>query len=69
MNNVSLSDLMGEDFSVYMRKNAKFGYDLEIENEEGEMVVETNGVHEYAIDSFADFCRQFLSNYDRINKG
>lgn len=67
MNNINLYDLMAEDFTVYMRKNSKFGYDLEIENEENEMVVEEEGINPCAIDSFADFCRQFLASYDRIN--
>lgn len=67
MNDITLYDLMAEDLNVYMRKNSEFGYDLEIEDENSEMIVNAKMIHEGAIESFAVFCKQFLNNFNRVN--
>lgn len=64
---LTLDDLMGESYTVYLKRNKKFGYDLSIENDfftdEG---VEIEGIHPAAIKSFADFCRGYLYWYDKL---
>ena len=39
INDVTLYDLMAEDITIHMRKNEKFGYDLEIEDENHELAI------------------------------
>lgn len=68
MENVTLYDLMAEDLDVWVSKNSKFGFDVQIENENGETIVDEKGVHPCAADSFADFCRRYLAFYDKANK-
>lgn len=65
MNDVTLYDLMAEDLDVWVSLNKKFGFDLQIDNENGEPIVDIKGVHPIAADSFADFCRRYLVSYDR----
>lgn len=66
MNDVTFYDLMGENFDIWIKKNRVFGYDLMIEDECRNLVVEEYGVHRAAMDSFADFCREFLVEYERV---
>lgn len=69
INDITLYDLMAEDFCVWVGKNNKFGYDLHIEGYENDSPeVEEEGIHPCAIDSMADFCNRFLSFYNKINK-
>ena len=65
MNEVTLYDLMAEDLDVYVKKNKGFGFDLEIDDENGEPLIREEGIHPAAVDSFADFCRSFLAFYDK----
>lgn len=62
----SVYDLMGQEHQVWVGKNTKFGYVLEIENEDGQKISESQ-IHPCAMESLATFCRQFLNNFDRIN--
>lgn len=64
MNDVTLYDLMAEDLDVWVVPNKKFGYDLQIDNEEGKTIVNEIGVHPLAMESFADLCRRFLYFFD-----
>lgn len=64
---LSLYALMGEDFGIWINKNPKFGYDVEIDDESGFPIIREN-VHPDAIDSMARFCRMFLRDYERLNK-
>ena len=66
MNDVTLYDLMAEDLDVWITKNKTFGFDLQIDNENGETIVDEEGVHPFAIESYADMCRRFLHFYDKI---
>lgn len=64
---VTLYDLMAEDFTVWVGKNKQFGYDLHIEGYDNDSPeIEEEGVHPCAIDSFAEFCKKFLSQYERL---
>ncbi len=65
INDVTLYDLMAEDLSVWIGNNKKFGFDLHIEGDDRTLAIEDQGVHPYAIESFADFCRRFLYSYER----
>jgi hypothetical protein len=57
---------MAEDFSVWIGNNKKFGFDLQIEGDDPNEVIDEEGVHPYAMESFADLCRRFLYFYDKI---
>lgn len=67
MENVSLYDLMAEDLDVWVSKNSKFGFDIQIDDENGESIIDEKGVHPFAADSFADFCRRYLASYDKAS--
>jgi len=61
---LTLHDLMGEDYDVYIRKNEKFGYDMEVSRDAPEESFTVN-VHDFAADALAVFCRMYLSGYER----
>jgi hypothetical protein len=67
INELTLYELAGEDFDVWLSENKKFGFDLELEREDGQVFVE-KGIHPYAAESLADFCRRYLHAYERITK-
>lgn len=64
---LSVYDLGGEDSEVWLSKNKQFGFDLEVTLEDG-VVYEELGLHPYAAESLADFCRQYLRSYERVTK-
>ncbi len=64
INEVTLYELGGEDHDVWLSVNKQFGFNLEIENEAGETFVE-EGLHPYAAESLAHFCRSYLRFYDK----
>ena len=66
INDITLSDIMAEDLDVWVSKNKEFGFVLQIDNEKGEEIVCEKCIHPYAAESFADFCRRYLSCYERI---
>lgn len=61
---MNISDLMGEDHYLWISKNKKHGFDIEIENEDGELVVKEEGIHPYAMESFYLFCKRFISVFE-----
>jgi len=65
---LTLSNLMGEDHSVWLVKNKKSGYDLHLENMDTGDKFKDEGIHNYAIDSMAAFCRAFLACYNQANR-
>jgi len=65
---ITLHDLMAEDVSVWIGKDKKFGFNLEIEDENGDPMVEEQGIHPYAADSLATFCKHYLACYERAKK-
>lgn len=65
MDGVTLYDLMAEDLDVWVQPNSHFGFDIQIDDENSEPLIDEKGVHPYAADSFADFCRRYLASYDK----
>lgn len=61
---ITLEDLMAEDIDVWVTKSKGFGFDLQMESEDGSIDIKQEGVHPYAMESFADLCRRFLHFYD-----
>lgn len=61
----TLGELMGQEHDMYLSKNKAFGYKLDIENEDGELITESQ-LTEACIESMASFCRKFLHDYDAI---
>ena len=66
LNNITLYDLMAEDLDVWLGVNKEFGFVLQIDDENGDGVVDEKGIHPYAAESFADFCRSYLHSYEKI---
>lgn len=60
---LTLYELMGTDHFVSIRKDWKFGYNVTIENDDGELVIEEKQMHPMAMDCAARFCRRFLEMY------
>lgn len=65
---LSLGDLMGEDYGIWIQKNKEFGFDIEIENEDTQTVIREKGIHPYALEGFAQFCRNFLDCYSKFEE-
>ena len=63
LNDITLYDLMAEDLDIWVTRNNKFGFDLQIDDE-NRQIVDEKGIHPCAADSFADFCRRYLHTYD-----
>ena len=66
LNDVTLYDLMAEDLDVWLGKNKEFGFVLQIDDENGEELLDEKQIHPAAAETFADFCRRYLHSYDRI---
>lgn len=56
---------MAEDLEVFVNKNKKNGFDLEINDEHGTPIILYERANVHAIDSFADFCRRYLVCYEK----
>ena len=65
---MTLYDLMAEDLDVWVTAHKTFGYNLEIDDENGEPLVREEGIHAFAADSFADFCRRYVASYEKANQ-
>ena len=65
---INLYDLMGDDYYPYLIKDAKGDYTLTVEDFENNVIAETTKINPCAIDSFAEFCRRYLTSYDRLNQ-
>lgn len=65
---ISLGDLIGEDHDIWIQKNKTFGFDIEIDNENTETILREEGLHPYAIESLALFCKRFLNSYARFSE-
>ena len=64
LSEINVYDLGGIDHYVILKRNSQFGFDLEIENEEDHTTYQDHGIHPYAIESLATFCRRFLHGYE-----
>ena len=62
---ITLYDLMAQDLSVWASNNKTFGIDLLIDDENGQTLIEEKGIHPFAAESLADFCRRYLRFYDK----
>lgn len=65
---ISLEELMGEDYYVFLRLNPKFGVDMTLISDEVDEDVVTTAVHPAAIESMATFCRRFLKQYEELGE-
>ena len=65
---MTLGELMAEDLELWLTKDSKFGFNLTIEDDKGELVLDEKGVHPYAIESFADFCRRYVAFYEKTQE-
>ena len=66
LNEITLYDLMSEDLDIWVSKNKDFGYILQIDNEDGESIIDEKGIHPFAMESYASVCRRFLRFYDIV---
>lgn len=67
INDITLYDLAGEDFDVWLSINKSSGFDLELEREDG-AVFEEASLHPVAAEGLADFCRRYLRVYEKVTK-
>lgn len=68
LNDVTLSDLMGEDSYVWVSRNKGYGYVMELESDDCiEPYLREVGINPCAMESLASFCRRFLSFYDKVS--
>lgn len=65
MTEITLYDLMAEDLDVWIVKGKGFGFNLQIDDENGDILMDESDVHPNAAWSLADFCRRYLSVYDK----
>ncbi len=67
ISDITLYDLMADDIDVWVKKG-KNGYDMEIEWHDDRETVSGERIHRFAMESFASFCRQYLSSYENASK-
>jgi hypothetical protein len=67
LNEITLYDLMAEDLDIWISKSKQFGFNLQIDDENQNPLVNEDHIHPCAADSFADFCRSYLASYDKAS--
>ena len=65
---MSVYDLMGDDYYPYITKNSDGDYTISIEDYHNNVVAENGEANMCVLDGFAEFCRRYLASYDRLNK-
>lgn len=65
---MSVYDLMGDDYYPYITKNSDGDYTVSIEDYHNNVVAETNEANMCVLDGFAEFCQRFLTSYERIKQ-
>lgn len=65
---ITLEQLMSEDYYVIMKNNPKFGFNITLLSDELAHDVVSEGVHPDAMASFAFLCRNFLWEYEKCEK-
>jgi len=65
---VTLEQLMAEDYYVFIKNHPKYGYNVSLVSDEVEDDVIGVGVHPDAIESFASLCRTFLRAYEKCQE-
>jgi hypothetical protein len=63
---ITLYDLMAQDYNIWIKKNKCFGFDLQLDTDDVESAVAESGIHPVAMEGFAELCRSFLHFYDRL---
>ena len=63
---MTVYDLMGDDYYPYITKNTKGEYTFTIEDYQNNIVAECNETNDCVLDGFAEFCRRYLASYDRL---
>ena len=64
LSDLTIAELMGDDHGVWLGKNKDFGYVLEIMSDD-QTITET-GIHPFAAESLASFCRRYLGFYEKL---
>jgi hypothetical protein len=64
---ITLYDLASCEHEVWLSENSKFGLNIELEDENGD-VFEEQGLHPCAAEGLADFCKSYLRTYERLNR-
>ena len=65
VNNITLYQLMSEDLDVWISRPDNSGFKIEIDDENGNPLVSENGIHPFAAEGFAGFCRRYLASYNK----
>ena len=67
LGSMTLEQLSGEDYYIWVKHHPKFGYNVTLESEDEKSVC-ANGVHPDAMESFATLCRTFIRAYDQCQE-
>lgn len=62
---ISIYDLMGSEYDIWITKNKNFGFDIEIDNDEYETILHEKELHPFAVESLVTFCKKVLLSYAR----
>jgi len=66
---ITLEQLSGEDYYVWIKNHPKFGYNVTLECEEvHENSVSGEAIHPDAMESLATLCRTFLRAYEQCQE-
>ncbi len=65
---MTVYDLMGDDYYPYITKNTKGEYTFTIEDYQNNVVAESYEANDCVLDGFAEFCRRYLASYERLNQ-
>lgn len=63
INNITLYDLMSETRRLQLLKNNNNSFRLSISDDDYNELINDDDIHGFAIESFADFCENFLHQY------
>lgn len=63
---MTVYDLMGDDYYPYITKNTNGEYTFTIEDYQNNVVAENNDANICVLDGFADFCKRYLASYERL---
>lgn len=65
--NLTVEDLMGQDYYVWISHNKTGGIDIYFEDEDGKETIYEK-THPYAVESFYTLCKNFIYRYERLLK-
>ena len=65
---ITLYDIMSEDLDVWVKRHKGYGFDMQIDDERGQLLLDEQHIHPFAIDALADFCRRYLASYGNALK-